>query len=68
MPANTAPTFATIGTDTEPSDAAIGALARLLLSVADHDDTQNDNRRNHSTGAAIVKTLEATNADYHIDD
>jgi hypothetical protein len=42
MPANvttTAPTIEIIGDDAEPSDSAISALARLLLSVADHDDT-----------------------------
>lgn len=36
-PPITAPAIEIIGTDAEPSDSAIGALARLLLAVADHD-------------------------------
>ena len=69
MPSSTpAPAFTITGEAGEPSDAAIGALARLLLADADQDDPRNDNRHNHSTGVAIVKTIEATNADYHIDD
>ena len=65
---DSSPTIEIIGDDHEPTDSAISALARLLLAVADQDDPQNDNRRNHSTGAAIVKTIEATHAQYHLDD
>jgi hypothetical protein len=41
----TAPTFTIIGSDHEPSDAAISALARLLLAVADAEETTPKKRR-----------------------
>ena len=66
----TSPTIEIKGDDAEPSDAAISALARLLLAVADQDDPPQETAiaANHATGAATAKPHQATNAQYHIDD
>lgn len=46
---NISPEIIVVGTDGEPTDAAIGALARLLLAVVDAEQEEtsplNDNRR-----------------------
>ena len=46
MPAEptTSPVFTIKGTDAEPSDSAVSALARLLLAVADRDDAPAPNK------------------------
>ena len=58
----TSPTFSIIGTDAEPSDASISALARLLLAVADDTHT-NDT----SPPAAAVECVFQSAANKELD-
>lgn len=44
--------FSTIGTEGEISDAAISALARLLLAVAEDEPHDHENDNGHQTGQA----------------
>jgi hypothetical protein len=74
MPANvttTAPTFQIIG-DGEPSDAALAALARLLLAVVDAEaegtTPLNDNRRAGRIGGDCQNLNEVQDARYQIAD
>ena len=59
MPADTttAPTFATIGDDTEPTAAAVSALARLLLAVA--NDTHTPINDTPSPAEAVASVFQS---------
>ena len=64
-PTTSAPTFCIIGTDAEPSDAAIAALSRLLLAAADREiETTKDRSRPGANGTASVKSQESSEHEY----
>jgi hypothetical protein len=61
---NSSPEIIVIGTDGEPSDSAISALARLLLAVVDQEQAEttpplNDRSRPGANGTASVKSQES---------
>jgi len=66
---NSSPEIIVVGTDGEPSDAAISALARLLLAVVDQEQEEttppNDNRRAGRIGGDCQNFNEVQDARYH---
>lgn len=65
--ANDAPEIIVVGTDGEPSDAAISALARLLLSVVDAEEIEppNDRRRAGDIGGVCQNSRGIKDEVYH---